>query len=62
VERLQARGLPISMTQIMHGYENALAERVHGILKLEYEMDRTFRTKAQSRRATDRYQSYPAGA
>jgi putative transposase len=51
VERLQARGLPISMTQIMHCYENALAERVHGILKLEYEMDRTFRTKEQARRA-----------
>lgn len=51
VERLQARELPISMTQIMHCYENALAERVHGILKLEYEMDRTFRTKAQARKA-----------
>jgi transposase InsO family protein len=51
VERLQARGLPISMTQIMHCYENALAERVHGILKLEYEMDRTFRTKGQAKQA-----------
>jgi putative transposase len=53
VERLQARELPISMTQIMHCYENAMAERVHGILKLEYEMDRTFRTKEQARRAFD---------
>jgi len=53
VERLQARELPISMTQIMHCYENALAERVNGILKLEYEMDRTFRTKEQARRAFD---------
>ncbi len=51
VERLQARGLPISMTQIMHCYENAQAERVNGILKQEYEMDRTFRTKAQARKA-----------
>jgi len=51
VERLQARELPISMTQIMHCYENALAERVNRILKLEYEMDRTFRTKAQARKA-----------
>jgi transposase InsO family protein len=51
VERLQAQELPISMTEIMHCYENALAERVHGILKLEYEMDRTFRTKAQARKA-----------
>lgn len=48
VERLQARGLPISMTEILHCYENAQAERVNGILKQEYEMDRTFRTKAQA--------------
>lgn len=48
VERLQARDLPISMTQVMHCYENAQAERLNGILKQEYEMDRTFRTKAQA--------------
>jgi len=51
VERLQTRGLPISMTEVMHCYENALAERVNGILKQEYEMDRTFRTKAQAKAA-----------
>jgi len=51
VERLQARGLPISMTQVMHCYENAQAERVNGILKQEYEMDRTFCTKAQAKKA-----------
>lgn len=51
VGRLQARAMPISMTQIMHCYENALAERVNGILKQEYEMDRTFRTKAQAKEA-----------
>jgi putative transposase len=51
VERLQARGLAISMTEVMHCYENALAERVNGILKQEYEMDRTFRTKAQAKEA-----------
>ena len=45
VERLQDRNLPISMTEIMHCYENAMAERINGILKQEYEMDRTFRTK-----------------
>ena len=48
VERLQSRGLPISMTQVMHCYENAQAERVNGILKQEYELDRRFRTKAQA--------------
>ena len=51
VNRLQARGLEISMTEVMHCYENALAERVNGILKQEYEMDRTFRTKAQAIKA-----------
>ena len=51
VERLQTRGLPISMTEVMHCYENALAERVNGILKQEYEMDRTFRTKSQAKAA-----------
>jgi transposase InsO family protein len=51
VERLQAGGLPISMTEVMHCYENAMAERVNGILKQEYELDCTFRTKAQARKA-----------
>ncbi len=51
VRRLQARGLEISMTEVMHCYENAQAERVNGILKQEYELDRTFRTKAQARAA-----------
>ncbi len=51
VHRLQSRGLAISMTQIMHCYENAQAERVNGILKQEYELDRRFRTKAQARKA-----------
>ncbi len=51
VKRLQARGLPISMTQVMHCYENPQAERVNGIIKQEYELDRRFRTKAQARKA-----------
>ena len=51
VERLQASGLPISMTQVMHCYENAQAERINGILKQEYEMGRRFRTKVQARKA-----------
>ena len=53
VERLQARGLGISMTEVQHCYENALAERVNGILKQEYEMDRTFKTKAQAKAALE---------
>jgi transposase InsO family protein len=51
VARLQTQGLPISMTQVMHCYENAQAERVNGILKQEYELDRRFRTKAQARKS-----------
>jgi putative transposase len=51
VGRLQASGLPISMTQVMHCYENAQAERINGILKQEYELDRRFRTKTQARKA-----------
>ena len=51
VNRLQARGLAISMTEVMHCYENALAERINGILKQEFELDRTFKTKAQAKAA-----------
>jgi len=48
VEMLQQRGLQVSMTEVLHCYENAMAERVNGILKQEYELDRRFRTKAQA--------------
>ena len=51
VERLQAAGLPISMTETLHCYENAMAERVNGILKQEYGLGGCFRTKAQARAA-----------
>jgi transposase InsO family protein len=51
VERLQAGGFGISMTEVSHCYENAMAERVNGILKQEYELDRTFQTKEQARKA-----------
>jgi len=36
------------MTEINHCYENAMAERVNGILKQEYELDSTFKTKKQA--------------
>lgn len=51
VERLQKAGLGISMTELAHCYENAMAERVNGILKQEYELDTVFRTKEQARKA-----------
>jgi transposase InsO family protein len=53
VELLQDRGLPISMTEQNHCYENAHAERVNGILKQEYALGTTFRTKADARRAVE---------
>jgi putative transposase len=46
VKRLQERGLPISMTEVNHCAENALAERMNGILKQEYGLGQEFPTKA----------------
>lgn len=51
VERLQARGLPISMTEVDHCAENALAERMNGILKQEYGLGVEFASKAAAYRA-----------
>lgn len=48
---LKKAGMEVSMTEEMHCYENAQAERVIGILKGEYELDGTFRTKAEARKA-----------
>lgn len=50
--RLREHGLGISMTEEMHCYENAKAERVNGILKQEYFLGGCFRTKAQAIAAT----------
>lgn len=47
-KRLQKHGLGISMTEEMHCYENAKAERVNGILKQEYYLGGTFRSKEQA--------------
>lgn len=51
VDVLQGRSLPISMTEENHCYENSHAERLNGILKQEYGLGRTFRTRAQVRAA-----------
>jgi transposase InsO family protein len=40
VNRLHDKGVRISMTEQDHVYENALAERVNGILKQEFLLDR----------------------
>ena len=54
IDRLIARGLPVSMTEDNHCYENATAERVNGILKQEYGLHMTFRNIEQARRAIAR--------
>src|ERR1035441_7767924 len=51
VDQLRARGLGISMTEGDHCAENALAERVNGILKQEYGLGYGFKTKALARKA-----------
>ena len=39
---LKNRGIQISMTQSGSPYDNAIAERVNGILKMEFDLERTF--------------------
>jgi putative transposase len=53
VELAKARGLSMSMTENDHCAENAMAERMNGILKSEYGLDQRFKTKAQTRQAVD---------
>lgn len=48
-----SRGLTMSMTEADHCAENALAERMNGILKSEYGLDQRFKTKAQVRPAVE---------
>jgi len=42
VEALKKKGIKISMTEENHCYENAIAERVNGILKDEFYLDQCF--------------------
>jgi transposase InsO family protein len=51
VGKLKEAGLQISMTEELHCYENAMAERVKGILKQEYYIDSCFRNKNQAKAA-----------
>ena len=48
---LKRKKIDISMTEENHCYENALAERVNGILKDEFYMDQTFTNTAHAKRA-----------
>jgi transposase InsO family protein len=51
VELLKKAEISISMTEENHCYENAIAERVNGILKQEYALDETFPTDSLARKA-----------
>jgi putative transposase len=51
VKMLNARGVRISMTEEDHVYENALAERVNGILKDELGLDAVFENVKEARKA-----------
>ena len=53
VDALKKHGMGISMTEEAHCYENALAERVNGILKQEYGLGGSFRSKADAVKAVD---------
>jgi len=49
---LKRNKIDISMTEENHCYENAMAERVNGILKDEFYLDQTFTDVAHAKRAT----------
>jgi len=49
---LKRKKIAISMTEENHCYENALAERVNGILKDEFYLDQTFTNVTHAKRAT----------
>jgi putative transposase len=51
VERAKESGLRMSMTETNHSAENAMAERVNGILKQEYWLDANFPTAPQAQQA-----------
>ena len=48
---LKRKKIDISMTEENHCYENAMAERVNGILKGEFYLDQTFINVAHAKRA-----------
>lgn len=58
-EQLKTNGIEISMAEAGNCYENAMAERVNGILKSEYGLDETFIDENQAKRtAREGIQAY----
>jgi transposase InsO family protein len=51
-DELKRKKIKISMTEENHCYENALAERVNGILKDEFYLDQTFASVIHALKAT----------
>lgn len=49
---LKRKKIDISMTEDNHCYENAIAERVNGILKDEFYLDQTFTSVVHAKKAT----------
>lgn len=54
VKSVRAAGMTMSMTETHHSAENALAERVNGILKQEYYLDSEFADPREAKQATHR--------
>ena len=52
INQLKKNSIQISMTEENHCYENAVAERVNGILKDEFFFDQTFFDLIHAKRAT----------
>jgi transposase InsO family protein len=53
IEELKCHGMSASMTEENHCAENALAERVNGILKQEYGLRNVFRNPKQAQKAVN---------
>lgn len=49
---LKRKKMEISMTEVNHCYENAMAERVNGILKDEFYLDQTFTSLLHAKKAS----------
>lgn len=54
LEHLASYGVVPSMTDESHCYQNAVAERVNGILKNEFDLDSSFETFEEAKSAVDR--------
>jgi len=52
VQRLKQKGIKVSIAEAVNCYENAMAERINGILKEEYGLNETFEDCELALRAT----------